>query len=34
MSDDFEHKNVAQVATVIGAIVLGLGLLGLLAILT
>ena len=34
MSDDCEHKNVAQVATVIGAIVLGLGLLGLLAILT
>ncbi len=30
MSDDFVPKHVAQVATIIGATVLGIGLLGLL----
>lgn len=30
MSDDFKHRHVAQVATLIGAIVLGIGLIGLL----
>ena len=28
MSDDFQHKNVAIVALTIGAIVLGIGMLG------